>query len=89
MSGKLCTEMLVNFDRNIHFGKGRHDDFKLFKASNTRMHPSIESKADTGYQGLQKLHGNTVMPKKKSKKHPLTKEDKKNNRHISLQRVTV
>ena len=53
------------------------------------MHPSIESKADTGYQGLKKLHSNTVMPKKKSKKTPLTKEDKENNRLISSQRVTV
>ncbi len=27
------------------------------------------------------------MPKKKSKKKPLTKEDKKNNRHLSRERV--
>ena len=71
------------------FGKGRSHDFKLFKASKTHIHTSIESKADTGYQGLQKLHCNTTMPKKKSKKNPLTKEDKKNNRIISSQRVSV
>jgi hypothetical protein len=71
------------------FGKGRNHDFKLFKASKTHIHTSIESKVDTGYQGLQKLHCNTVMPKKKSKKNPLTKEDKKNNRIISSQRVSV
>ena len=35
------------------------------------------------------MHSNTVMPKKKSKKKPLTKEDKKNNRLISSQRVSV
>ena len=29
------------------------------------------------------------MPKKKSKKNPLTKEDKKNNKIISSQRVSV
>ena len=29
------------------------------------------------------------MPKKKSKKNPLTKEDKKNNRIISSQRVSI
>jgi hypothetical protein len=42
---------------------------------------------DTGYQGLQKLHANTAMPKKKSKKNPLSGEDKKQNRELSSQRV--
>lgn len=42
---------------------------------------------DTGYQGLQKIHFKTLIPKKKSKKNPLTKEDKKYNRSISSQRV--
>jgi len=42
---------------------------------------------DTGYLGLQKLHDETVMPKKSSKRNPLTKQDKRNNREISRQRV--
>jgi hypothetical protein len=42
---------------------------------------------DSGYLGLQKIHVNTVMPKKRSKKHPLTKQDKAENRRISSQRV--
>ena len=42
---------------------------------------------DTGYQGLQKIHPNTQIPKKKSKKKPLTKTDKKNNRNIAKERV--
>jgi len=42
---------------------------------------------DSGYQGLQKLHAKTQMPKKRSKKNPLTKEDKKNNRQFSSDRV--
>jgi DDE superfamily endonuclease len=33
--------------------------------------------------GLQKLHINTELPKKKTKKQPLTKEDKKNNRNLA------
>lgn len=37
--------------------------------------------------GLQKLHLNTEMPKKSSKKHPLTKEDKAKNRDVSRERV--
>ena len=42
---------------------------------------------DTGYQGLQKIHAKTQMPKKKSKKNPLTKKDKRNNQQLSRDRV--
>jgi hypothetical protein len=49
--------------------------------------PQTQALTDTGYLGLQKLHANTVMPKKRSKKHPLTKQEKKENRRISVQRV--
>ncbi len=44
---------------------------------------------DTGYQGMQKLHENTDIPKKKSKKRPLKKEKKKRNREISSDRVLI
>jgi hypothetical protein len=33
------------------------------------------------------LHANSYLPQKRSKKNPLTKEDKKNNRQLSSQRV--
>jgi hypothetical protein len=36
---------------------------------------------------LKKLHSNSQLPKKKSKKTPLTKEDKQNNRQLSRERV--
>ena len=42
---------------------------------------------DTGFLGLKKLHANTEMPKKKSKKNPLTKADKKRNKELSSERV--
>jgi hypothetical protein len=42
---------------------------------------------DTGYQGLQKIHAKTQMPKKKSKRHPLTEEEKANNQRLSRDRV--
>ena len=51
------------------------------------MHPKIKIITDTGYQGLQKLHLNTSMPKKKTKKSPLSKEDKRTNKHQSSERV--
>jgi hypothetical protein len=42
---------------------------------------------DSGYQGLQKLHLKTQMPKKRSKKNPLSKKDKQNNQTLSKERV--
>ena len=44
---------------------------------------------DTGYQGIAKLHTNVEIPKKRSKKNPLTKADKKNNAAISSERVVI
>jgi hypothetical protein len=42
---------------------------------------------DSAYIGLQKIHPNTLMPKKRTKKKPLTKEDKQRNRELSSKRV--
>ncbi len=45
--------------------------------------------ADTGYLGLAKIHNNVLLPKRKSKKNPLTKEQKQNNRLISKMRIVI
>ena len=71
------------------FGKGRRHDFKLFKQSKTHIHPDTKCGVDTGYQGIAKIHANVEIPKKRSKKNPLTKEDKQQNRNISSKRVAV
>ena len=49
--------------------------------------PDTTAQTDTGYQGTQHLHANTELPKKKSKKHPLSQQDKRNNQRISRERV--
>ena len=51
------------------------------------MRPETEIIVDTGYQGLQKLHANTRIPKKKTKKNPLTPDEKKANQALASQRV--
>ena len=71
------------------FGKGRRHDFKLFKDSKTHIHPSTKCSVDTGYQGLAKLHSNVEIPKKRSKKNPLTIQDKERNKAISSERVLI
>lgn len=69
------------------FSNGKRHDFRLFKESKTKIKPNIKVITDTGYQGIQKLHSKSELPKKKSKKNPLTKEDKKNNRELASERV--
>ncbi len=69
------------------FSNGKQHDFKLFKRSKTRLKESTECLTDTGFFGLKKIHSNTSMPKKKSKKHPLTPEDKRRNKELSSLRV--
>lgn len=71
------------------YEKGRRHDFRLFKSSNVKLHPRAKAVIDSGYHGLQELHANTAMPKKRSKKHPLTKEEKAQNKRISSERVLV
>ena len=69
------------------FTNGKRHDFRLFKESKVGLHPKAAWQTDTGYQGIQKLHANSELPKKRNKKHPLTKEDKRNNRRIASERV--
>jgi len=72
-----------------NYKNGKCHDFRLFKESRVKIHSEIKVAVDTGYQGLQKLHARTVIPKKKSKKHPLSKEDKNSNTNLAKERVTV
>ena len=59
----------------------------LFKQSKTALNLSIATLTDSGYQGLTKLHANSETPKKKTKKQPLTKDEKANNRDIASRRI--
>jgi hypothetical protein len=42
---------------------------------------------DTGFTGIATLHSNSLLPKKKSKKNPLSKEDKLVNKTIARLRA--
>lgn len=64
-------------------------DFRLYKKSKTLIHPETLKRGDSGYQGLGRLHQNTILPIKGSKKHPLTKEQKEFNHDHSSIRIFV
>ena len=40
-----------------------------------KTEPVLE--ADTGYQGPAQIHANSLLPKKRSKHHPLTRQERK------------
>ena len=69
------------------FCEGKCADFALYKRSRSILTLCGSALADSGYQGLEKLYKNSQTPKKKSKHHPLSEEEKARNREISRQRI--
>jgi len=61
----------------------------LFKATIRAIVCGILLLADSGYQGLLALHANSRIPYKKSKKHPLTAEQKLLNCELSRERIVI
>ena len=68
---------------------GKTHDFALFEQSRLVLARPIELLADSGYQGVHKFHRNSQIPLKKSKHHPLTLEQKQQNRALASRRVRV
>lgn len=75
--------------QSTSFANGKKHDYKLFKESKTRFRANKNVKMDSGYQGHQKVHPNTDLPIKKTKKQPLTKQQKLTNRKQAGERVAV
>jgi hypothetical protein len=69
------------------FSVGKEHDFKLFCESKTGFAKTIGVKTDTGYLGIRDLHSNSELPYKKSKFHPLSEYEKRENRAIARTRV--
>lgn len=69
------------------FGNGKKHDFRLFKESKVRWTEKTCGVTDSGYTGIKKLQQNSRLPRKSSKKKPLTQEEKMQNREISSERV--
>jgi hypothetical protein len=71
------------------FAEGICRDYKLFKLSDVRFKSVLVVEVDAGFLGIVTFHVTSVLPKKKLKKHPLSREDKLRNRVISRDRVVV
>jgi len=70
-----------------NFTNGKRHDFRLFKESKVAFQAETKVLTDSGYQGLQKIHANSQLPKKKPRKQKLMKEEKRANKVIASQRV--
>ena len=64
-------------------------DFALYQRSKVEPHESLEVLADSGYQGLAKLHEKSRTPQKRPRKSELTEEQKQSNRELARRRVIV
>jgi exonuclease III len=87
----IKTQLVLNKNTQdiicIYVTKGKTHDFKAFKNSRLPIAPSNIVAVDSGYQGLQKIHKNTELPKKRSKKQKLTKVEKIANNKLASKRV--
>ena len=85
------TQLVVNKDSRevvaVEVRNGKVHDFRIFKESGVHIPTSNPVIVDSGYQGSQKIHANTQLPKKKKKKQKLTKEDKRANKQLASDRV--
>lgn len=61
----------------------------MLKDMKLKISKTIKVLADSGFQGIHKMHENSVIPHKSSKKHPLTKEQKTKNKELSSERISI
>lgn len=69
--------------------KGHMHDFALYKKSHIVLDENTKLLADSGYQGIQKLHANSETPVKASRWHSLTDAEKSFNRDLGSRRIVI
>ena len=88
----IKTEVRINLKgRIVHVSKSRPGsihDFALYKGEPS-LPPNTRVFADSGYQGMDKLHGQVEFPYKTGKDKPLDKEEKEYNRALSRIRIKI
>ncbi len=68
---------------------GKIHDFDIYKKANFDLSDDLEVNADSGFQGIQKLHSKVNLPQKASKLKPLTDDIKKQNTKKASKRVLI
>ncbi len=73
----------------ISTGKGREHDFSIFHESKVHFTRWTQVIADKGYQGIQKLHFNSVVPIRVKKGRSLSVLEKLYNSLVSKCRIYI
>ena len=80
----LKAQLIIDYTQgqflSVAFGKGRIHDLRLLEHSQVRFHPDRLCLADKGYQGITKIHANSIIPQKKKPRQSLEKAYKQANR---------
>ncbi|MGL4666421.1 MAG: transposase family protein [Saezia sp.] len=72
------------------YAEGSCHDFRLYESSvGAAVADKIKVQADSGYQGILRLHNNSETPKKKPKGGQLTAGEKSENRRLSSERILI
>ena len=74
---------------SLSFADGSKHDFALFKESARPASPGVRYCADSGYQGIAKIHANSETPHKKPKGGELTPGQRDFNRTLSSVRIAI
>ncbi|BET37727.1 transposase family protein [Spiroplasma ixodetis] len=74
---------------DIFADNGKVHDFQILKNSNLEFSEKTIIIGDLGYQGIQNIYKNTILPIKKNKNKKLTKQEKIYNKIISKIRIKV
>ena len=89
----MKTQVVVNkSDKKVictSFANGKRHDFRVYKESKVHAKAETKIQGDTAFIGIKKLHTNSEVPFKRTKKNPLDAEKKSYNRKLSSSRVTV
>ena len=89
----MKTQVVIDFETarilGVAQGRGPTADLTLFKESGVRVASEVWCLADSGYQGLQGVYPQAVLPVKKPKGGSLSTKDKHNNRCLARLRIRI
>ena len=68
---------------------GSRHDLTLFRQSGVRLHWETALIGDAGYQGIWQDHAHSITPHKESTHHPLTPQERQENRVLASTRLRV
>ncbi|MCR5346893.1 MAG: transposase [Fretibacterium sp.] len=87
--GSGCCQCFNAGCHLISTGKGREHDFSIFQESKVHFTRWAQVIADKGYQGIQKLHFNSVVPIRVKKGRSLSVPEKLYNSLVSKCRIYI